>query len=70
MVSFLMQQSKPSILSWLALIASLICILMLIATAAGTLPAWAIFLVPLWIAILCYLHLDQMVGLVTGSADH
>jgi hypothetical protein len=62
------QPSKPSILSWLTLIASLISLLMLILTAAGALPAWAIFLVPLWIAILGYLHLDQMVGL--SSADH
>jgi hypothetical protein len=64
------QQSKPPILSWLTLFASLVSLLMLILTAAGALPAWAIFLVPFWIAILCYLHLDQMVGLVTGSADH
>ncbi len=64
------QQTKPPILVWLTLIASLISLLMLILTAAGTLPAWAIFLVPLWIAILCYLHLDQMVGLVVGAADH
>jgi hypothetical protein len=64
------QQTKPPILAWFTLIASLISLLMLILTAAGALNAWAIFLVPLWIAILCYLHLDQMVGLVVGSADH
>jgi riboflavin transporter FmnP len=53
-------KSRSAMLSALAIIASLISVAMLVATAFGVLPVWSVVLVPVWVG---YLNMDLIVGL-------